>query len=427
MLLNCVQQTVFNGGVAGEFMLRSARVSLPLMGLLVGAACGTNTPATQTPPTPTGASYEMSLRLAPGQEAHKCQLVQLPADAAFVIGAQHEYTVGSHHMLLFKTDLTAIPAGLEGVRDCYETGGTSLMSYVRGALYAAQQTTGKVVYPSGVGLPVKAGDVLLFQAHYVNASTSPLDARVQVRLDLGKAESITQRAGVLFFYNPFIHVPESSMARASMRCRLREAITVLGASSHYHKRGVGYAAFLDAPDGALAGTPFYTSTDWEHPRPMQTPLAVPQGARIRFECTYDNMAGARPYYQGQSAEYDEMCMFMGLYFPALDARDELCQAEADMFGVGRTSCLDTARCLQQCGTAAIPNLNGRSQAAVDPCWQRCMAGACPNATRPLINQLTCTRTNCSGQCFVAGPECTACVTRSCTAEALACQTATCAQ
>lgn len=405
--------------------LTSALLSAPLL----VAACGGNTPAATAPPVAsTVATFEMSLRLAPGQEAFKCQFVKMPADAKFVVGGRHEYTTGSHHLLLFKTELTAIPAGLDGVRDCYETGsGANLMSYVRGVVYGAQEATGQTTYPSGVGLPVKAEDVLLLQTHYLNASSSPLEARVKLQLDLGKAENIRVNAGVLFFYNPFIHVPATSMAKSSMRCRLRQGVTVLGAVSHYHKRGTSYGAYLDAPDGTPATSPFYTSTDWEHPRPMNTPVTVPEGARIRFECTYDNMAGTRPYYQGQSADENEMCMFMGLYYPALERRDEICQVDPDMFGVGRTGCLDTARCVQACGVAAAPTTLGQGMPNVDPCWQRCMAGSCPNASRPLFTHLSCSRTHCSGQCYFEGPECTACLTRNCATEVLACQAATCAQ
>jgi hypothetical protein len=390
--------------------------------VLAIAACGSSS----QPTAQTGARFEMSVDIAPGGEAFKCLFVKLPAEAAFVSGGSHTYTAGSHHMLLFKTDLDEIPAGLAGVRDCYESA-SGIMSHIRGIVYGAQEPSGNVEFPPGVGLPVRPAEVLLLQAHYLNASPSPLQARVVVELKLAKAETIRERAGALFFYDPFIYVAPGAMGKASMRCRIRASIQLLGAASHYHRRGVSYGAYLDGADGSTVSSPFYTSSDWEHPQPMRSIMSVPAGARIRFECGYDNRTGTTAYYQGQSATESEMCMFTALYYPAMEATDEFCQREPDMFGVGSKSCLETSRCVQLCPPGSAPTGLGQGVAGaqVHECWQRCISDSCPNASGPLFAQFRCLRVQCGLECVTAGDECTRCMTSRCTNEVGACVAATC--
>src|SRR5258705_10908233 len=88
------------------------------------SACSSSSPA-----APAGSSNDagfrheivvsMNLTVKAGQELHTCQLVTLPNDTdANVVSVSHEYTAGSHHFLLFETDLDSIPPDLQGQYDC---------------------------------------------------------------------------------------------------------------------------------------------------------------------------------------------------------------------------------------------------------------------------------------------------------------------
>ncbi len=99
-----------------------------------------------------------------------------------------------------------------------------------------------------------------------------------------------EEAGVLFFYDPFIVVPPGGRASALMRCAIAKEITLLSGVSHMHKRGVGFQAFVDPPSPAtdLASTPFYTSSDWNHPNKCSQ----------SFECVQRCPAGTAPKLGG---------------------------------------------------------------------------------------------------------------------------------
>ena len=260
------------------------------------------------------ASFHMEETVAAGQEIFDCQFVALPDVQAFMIKGQHQYTPGSHHLLMYTTDLTSIPAGQSGVQSCYEgTGGANnVMGHVRGVLYAGQVPMGSEPLPPGIGLETSPSQVLLFQVHYLNATASSLDVKVDVQLTLDTGNDIVQKAGIFFFYDPFIDVPAGAMAKASMRCPVPDDITLLYASSHYHARGDGYGAYIDPAVDQLATKPFYTSSSWSSPPNQQMSMPIKGGSRLRFECDYDNSAGTAGYFQGPSAQTNEMCMFIGI-------------------------------------------------------------------------------------------------------------------
>jgi hypothetical protein len=382
-----------------------------------------NTPAPPPTPIPDGpTTFAMQESVPASSEAFKCLYVQMPAADGFIVGGQHEYTTGSHHLLLYRTDLSAIPTGEEGVGDCYESG-TTKMAHIRGVVYASQTPTGVFTMPTGVGLPYKANDVLLFQTHYLNANGTPLDAHAKVYLRTQSGD-VTTNASVLFFYDPFISVPAGQKATAGLRCPIAKDVTLLSFGSHYHARGVGYQAYLDLPNQAPATSPFYTSSSWANPNiANDAQLAAPAGSHIRFYCDYDNTQGTSDFVQGPTADKDEMCMFVGLYYPAMTVADDDCK-QLDEWGTGTTSCTDTLTCLQACPSGPANATTGE----FSPCIQKCMVASCPSVAAPLQPALDCIRSKCADACggaSDAGTTCEGCVAGSCLTQYEACANTTC--
>lgn len=363
--------------------------------------------------------FAMQADVSAGAEMFKCQFVSLPAAAGWMVAGKHSYTPGSHHLLMYTTDLTSIPAGGDQVQDCYEGTNNNIMSHVRGVLYGGQTPTGGEQLPPGVGLRTTASQVLLFQVHYLNAGATNLHAQVDVDLTIDEGSDITTNAGILFFYDPFIDVPPGATAKASMRCTIPEDITLVGAASHYHARGTGYGAYIDPTADQLATTPFYTSTSWSSPNQLSTSMPIKAGSRIRFECQYDNANGTQEYFQGPSAANNEMCMFIGTYYPDMGQLADYCLTGPDMFGTGSASCADTMTCISSCGKVSLGT-------SVSPCMQKCVVQSCPKASTSLIPLLECVKNSCSTQCSgTTASACTSCVASSCGSQWTACQQQSC--
>jgi hypothetical protein len=299
------------------------------------------------------------------------------------------------------------------------------MSNARGVLYGGQTPTGGETYPAGIGLPTTGNEVLIFQVHYLNASATDLQAQVNVDLTFdSNASDISTQAGIIFFYDPFIDVPAGAMGKASMRCLIPSDITLLYASSHYHSRGVGYDAYIDPAVAELGTTPFYTSTSWSSPDNAQLTMPIAAGSRIRFECDYDNSAGTQDFYAGQSAQTNEMCMFIGTYYPEMGQVSDFCIQDEDMFGTGAAACGATLTCLQACGGKL--SLGGGIQANAPDCEQACFVQSCPTASAPLLDFTTCMSNSCKTPCSdTTSSACTTCITANCATPYETCQSHTC--
>ncbi len=370
-------------------------------------------------------SFSMKMTIAAGQETTQCKFVKMPPGKGYVISAQHEYTPGSHHMLLYRTDLTKIDSGMDQIQDCYEGGGGTIMSHVRGVLYGSQEPKASMTLPDGVGYEVQSEEVLLLQVHYLNASAAPLESSVTVSLH-AVPDKVQNLAGVLFYYNPFIDVPAGAMATAAARCTLSKDITLMGAFPHFHARGIGYRAYLDLPGQAPATEPFYTSTDWSHPKGWDGgPLLLPAGTAIRWYCDYDNTSGSADFFQGGSAATNEMCMFTGGYYPAAGADFEQCVTSMNGFGVGDQTCSQALDCIRACPPGNAPDF-GDSMANVPDCWQKCFTSTCSSASDALVAQLSCIGESCNAECTGGNDTaCTDCAKAHCLTQSLACLGSTC--
>jgi hypothetical protein len=379
----------------------------------------------------------MNVTVNPGEEKFLCRLVTfpatVPAKAGYVTATTHHFTPGSHHLLLYATDLTSTSMlpGWDQPKDCSESGpNASVMNHVKGLIYDAQNPTGGLTYPPGIGFPATPNQVLLWQVHYIDPGATPLDAHVTVDFTFAPpGATIKAQAGVLFWYDTFIDVPAGAKARAQMRCPIPNDITILRAESHYHSRGMGYGAYLDDPPSKPATTPFFTSHNWEDPGALTTPFPVKGGSNIRFECDYDNTAGSLEFFAGPSAKTNEMCMFIGLYYPDLGSSVDNCN-NGDLYGTGTSTCTDTYNCLVACSAAGQAGMTNSTD--YPPCVQKCFAQSCPSATGPVNTLLNCLFSKCAGPCTcdsktqvcttATSSACTACVQSTmCSSEWAACQ------
>jgi hypothetical protein len=387
--------------------------------LLLGGCSGA--PASSSG-VPGDIQYSLSVHLPPGAEQFQCQYVTTPNLQRYMIAAAHKYTPGSHHMLLYRTDLSAIPAGQSGVQDCYEGAGGTIMSHVRGVVYGSQIPADSYALPDGIAMPLAAGEVLLLQAHYINATPNPVDAQVHVGLTThGDASKVRYNAGNLFYYDLFIDVPPMGKSTAGERCTLDHDITLLNAFAHFHARGYGYQAYVDMPNQPAATAPFYRSSDWEHPAKYTGgPMQLAAGTAIRWNCDYQNDS-TDEFYQGPSAAKNEMCMFTGLYYPAVSNDFEECVTGFDRFGQGATTCSDTVSCIAACPQVMTPASGG--QVYIPDCWQKCIVNSCPAVGKQLIDELQCIGDKCP-TCAATG-NCTQCAVQNCASQIAACTAAKC--
>jgi hypothetical protein len=363
------------------------------------------------------AVVSMSLTIKPGEELHKCQLVTLPTDSEIqVVAFSHKYTAGSHHFLVFTTDLDTIPVALQGQHDCVN-GDEPIMEHNQGVLYGAQSPEAKFPLPAGVGLKMKARQVLLLQAHYINTTSAPIDAMIRAGFDKAPPSQIHTQSSFMLFYDPFIYVPAQGRSSSGIRCSVPKDINIITASTHYHRRGSGMRAFIDPSRTQASSTPFFETNDWEHPPDFHGPLAVSAGSVFRFECAYANTEPSE-VFQGPNASTSEMCVLFGLYYPKVEGDFDNC-AELSVSGHGTKACRDVLSCIQSCPGADAPRFTNGG-VIVGPCWQRCVESGCEGAVDHVLPVSSCVGEKCADECGAGGDACTACATSKCLTEVSAC-------
>jgi len=384
------------------------RYVLTLGFAMLSSACSSEDGDGSTAEKKETVSFHFETDIDSGDEIEKCQFVGMPADRGELsIGSMfHEYSAGSHHFLVYRTELTEMPAGGEALVDCKESG---WMSQVRGVVYAAQETKGRFEVPKGVAQTFAPGEVLLVQTHYLNSKSTPIHAVIDFDMELVDPAEVSTEAGVLFFYNPSIVLPPAQKSFAELSCPLPEDATIAFATSHMHKWGVKFRA--ESTDAATAGAlgPLYETTEWSEPTPrvfsLDPPAVLPKGSSIRYRCDYDN-PDPSTVVQGLSAATNEMCMFVGLYWPRQERAVDFC-FDGSVTTQGTKSALDSLKCMVACG--------GNKNAE---CMGQCWSAACPKAPTALMGITRCLGDDCSPACYIdpTGSECASCAKAKCPSE-----------
>ncbi len=376
------------------------------------------------PPPGSGLQFRMVTQLDVGIETERCQFFQVPPEGMHVKRSVIRYTKGSHHVLLYGTLYTEIPTAnrhgdavdTSGVFECAE--GAPADWQVAGILAAAQSPSGVPVIdlPDGVAVHLAPGQVVLMNAHYLNASNDALDVDARINVESVPAESVREEAGVLFFYNPFIHVPPTGRASARMSCPILRDITLLNGQSHMHRRGTGYEAVLRDGQGAPVRT-LYSDNRWEDVRIelFSPPVQIPAGHSIDYRCDYQNTE-ARDVFQGLTTK-DEMCMFAGAYYPR-DRTTEMCGLpgmKQTYIGTGTASCAQTLECMHHAATGTDR--------------QKCVVASCPGSSKAITDFVGCTFEalgSCADACAdLMSASCTTCTKEVCGAEVTACEATSC--
>jgi hypothetical protein len=307
------------------------------LGGAAGSAGGAIPPVPTTEPTsvppyipPPGAlpdiQFEMQSEVPPGGETLMCMYAAMPTDRGVIAvpSAESRFTPGSHHLLAYRTDLTAIPQGQTGVWACRDG---SWMVHQKGSYYEAQQPESRRDLPPGVAHRFAPGEVVILQTHYLNPATDVLLAHAQLTLHTVELSAVPNEAGSIIFTDVNISIPAGGKSRSTMTCTLPTDFNPALLWSHMHKQGSNFIATTDDPVAATTLGTLYQENDWEepHPRtyPFNPPVTLHAGTHITFSCDFMNPTSTTITF-GQSAETNEMCILHGMYWPRMTASAEQC-------------------------------------------------------------------------------------------------------
>jgi hypothetical protein len=344
--------------------------------------------------------------LEAGAERQVCKLVL--ADAKLNLNwSEGLFTSGSHHALVLRTPYRdALPAqnirneavDASEVADCVAAGSDWNIGGVIAGGRAVDGDPGSTFpnkgdLPDDVAIKIESNEVLEINFHMLNATTKATHACYKANLYSIPDAQVNTEAGVMFYYNNFITIPANGTFKADMACPVTQDVTLAAQVSHMHQRGTNYSASLLDGDPLAGGSEvqkLYETTQWEEPAfKVNSPaLALKQGQWIRWSCDYVNPE-ARDVAQGQQTT-DEMCMFVGAYWPRSNEMDWCMPLGGTQFytgarplGQGTMNGADFANCWAQ--SPQIVGGGGPDDSADRFATQRCFTDTCP-AVSGLVNE-----------------------------------------
>ena len=178
--------------------------------------------------------------------------------------------------------------------------------------------------PTGVAHKFAAGELLMVQSHYVNATTqvTPDVGEAWLNFEYLPADKVTAELGTLFATNQNIRVCPGETKFYEKTCRLPQPVTIVAANGHFHSRGTRFSMFSWG-ETTGKGQMFYDNTSWADPV-MDTGLNVPVPAaggvlyRCEFQAPSDacgNPDNGCCYTFGPKVEISEHCNAFVYYYP----------------------------------------------------------------------------------------------------------------
>jgi Copper type II ascorbate-dependent monooxygenase, C-terminal domain len=309
-MLPVMQPSVAGGGAAGS------GGNAPASGApgTTGPAAGGATPPTVDPPGTVTLVMD-SFMLAAGQEIYKCQNFDNPfgsKDAA-VQRIVTDMAPGSHHLHVYHMTTSATRT----LEDCTIADFHPLM-------HAAGAPHVETTYPAGMAVKLLGTSGLRIQVHYLNTTAQALKVNATLKLTPVDSSTITKWVSELYFSRSTLSVPPGDGQTVSTSCTIPATYGPIGliyGGSHMHMRGVHFV--VKTSTGMSLGD----STQWDEPAPFvyDPPVMLNPGDSISWTCTYNNDTGKTLVF-GESAQNNEMCIYLGRFFSAPDGAQLECQA-----------------------------------------------------------------------------------------------------
>jgi hypothetical protein len=254
--------------------------------------------------------------VAPGAEVYKCQQFANPfgGQPVDLIKMDGTMSAGSHHFFLFNMDPTTGRNVAAPLGDCPGKG-----IEFHPFPYLSQQPHWVVTYPQpNMGYPLVGANGLMINVHYLNATSAPINAQVQITLYAAKPGVVTTHVGTIFLNQTFMNIPTTAtktapfLSSASLPIPLSAPFTIFTSWSHMHKWALDFTAGTGP-----SGNTFYDEKQWDSP-PLfihNPPITMAAATTINWNCSYYNDTGAALGF-GDSALTNVMCIYMGQYYPA---------------------------------------------------------------------------------------------------------------
>jgi hypothetical protein len=220
-------------------------------------------------------------------------------------------TPGSHHFILYRADSDTSAANTLASAGCTVGFGGPTWLYTSGTPHS------RLPFPDGVAMELASDQRMLFDMHYINTGTNPMQVHVTLNVNKVQAEQF-QKAQAQVSFNFGINIPAMGTQTVGGDCTPPAGAKFFIMSTHTHRRGIEATITRKLANGML-GEELVKTTNWDAPTAglwMTAPyLTFAQGEKFHYQCKYQNDLN-QTVSVGTSAATNEMCMAITYFFPA---------------------------------------------------------------------------------------------------------------
>jgi hypothetical protein len=260
--------------------------------------------------------------IGPGEDVEYCEVVELPGtpdDVYHVNQFEVAMTSHSHHLIV----VAAVPgSATEAAMKPGDRKKCFTPDVYGGEVFGvtgSQKPYHAEGYPSGVGKVFRGGQKLVFDYHYFNSTSKPVQARGAVNFHVTKAEDVTRIAHPFGFYNFDIKTPPQTTMSFEAECTFSHDVMVHKLTRHTHQWGRDFS--VEYAGGERDGEHIWTSPHYEETdHVFAEPVRMTKGTGFRFTCEFENDT-AKPLKFGVTAA-DEMCILFGTWFSPVEGGPE---------------------------------------------------------------------------------------------------------
>ncbi len=252
----------------------------------------------------------------PGEEVFMCQDFDNPFGGMDVaIGrSESNMTPGSHHLHVYYGANSPPTRTIARCPDPFE---------FRPMIHLATIPNFVSAYPPKMAATLKGTTGLRMQVHYLNTGTQPIQAKVALKLTKVDPSTVEKWVAQMHFNRTQLAIRPGRGQTLTTSCTIPQnfgPIGLVSGVSHMHKRGVHFVATTGS------GRQLLETDDWDEPPPTfyDPPVMLNPGDSIRWTCTYDNDT-ATTFTFGDSAEKNEMCIYIGRFFSSPNGDDLNCE------------------------------------------------------------------------------------------------------
>ena len=293
--------------------------------------------------------------LAPGTEKTFCIVVRLDNAAGMLVRSiDTTLSVGSHHLVVYRYQPGTLTTGDGGVMErstpfeC--TPFVDVARFNAVPVMITQTRRESLELPAGVAYEMGERQLVRVEAHYLNATTLPIQPVAEIHFRAVPLAANLTRADFLFFGTPDIDLRAGQRATVGPRFisqGIPTGANIYALTTHTHRFGTQFKV-QKSRSRSDVGTPLYEYDDWQWDEPpvkkFQTPLTFEPGEGVRFSCEYDNTSSARVTFGEKATQ--EMCFMWMYYYPSQGFH--LC-VDTDQFNAGQVCCPGHFVCPQIAG------------------------------------------------------------------------------